>query len=61
MPQELLQLLDGHSFIDCHRCKRPSELVRVNPVDAKVLPECSESFFYAVDLQAIKRCIESYE
>ena len=34
MSQELLELLNGHSFIYCHGCKCTPELVRVYLVNS---------------------------
>lgn len=61
MPQELLNLLNGHSFFNCHGCHGPAEFVRVYVFDLSRVAKTVEKMFHAGNGQAVIRCVEGNE
>ena len=52
MAQQTLDLLYGHSLVDCHGSQCPSELVRVYATDICILTQLTEAILDSVDCQA---------
>ena len=53
MAKELLNLFDGHAFVDCTGGEGSAEFVRMDLVEAQPLPHFSQADFNATDLQTI--------
>ena len=61
MPQELLDLLYGHSLVYGRRSQRPAELVRMDLREVQAFSEFSEPGFHAANQQAFIRGFERDE
>ena len=61
VPQELLQLLDGHTFVNCYCCQSSSEFMRVHLGDTKLPSVLTKTNLYATDLQALMGLLQGYK
>ena len=61
MTENLLNLLNGHAFVNGSGGHRAAELMRMDTVNAKRTPQDTQADFDAADLQAMVRGIQWYE
>ena len=61
MAEELLHLLDGHTFVDGVRCERSPELVRMYPIDSRSLAEISQTRLHAADAHPLSVSSQGHE
>ena len=59
--QQSLHLFDGHTFVDCVRGQRASELMRMHPTNLRPLPKCLDPLLNRTDAQPLCPAIEGYE